>query len=125
MKRTLLLTAIITSIGLVSGIAYADEPLLLSPLNTSVLSTSPSTAGLGDIPTDNGVQVQVNGLEGIYEATYTPNVVVDENMVPQNAAAKGEPVPVKKFPRIRIQTKQRSQGNSYWNAGGKGTKSFF
>ena len=48
-----------------------------------------------------------------------------ENMIPQNAAAKGEPIPAKREPRVRIQTKQRSQGNSYWNPGGKGTKSYF
>ena len=124
MKKTLLLTAIIVCTGLTAGIANAGEPLLLEPLNSAVLSTSPSTTGLGT-DAKNNVQVQVNGLEGVYDASYTPNAQLDENMIPQNAAAKGEPVPVKKAPRIRIRTKQRSQGNAYWNAGGKGTKSFF
>ena len=126
MKQTLLLTAIIAGLGFVSGVACANEPLILAPLDSSVLSTGPSTAGLVENTPSNEVQVQVNGLENVYDATYSPNgVQIDENMVPQNAAAKGEPVPAKRIPRIRIQTKQRSQGNAYWNAGGKGTKSFF
>jgi len=119
MKKTLLLLTMI-SFSVIS--ANATEPLLLEPLSPYVLSTTPSgqyTAA----PAQNGTYVYVDNNNGVTNAVYTP--VLGENMVPQNAAAEGKPVPAKRQPRVRIQTKQRSQGNSYWNAGGKGTKSFF
>ena len=125
MKRNLLLVVILfstLSVNAENTAVPTTEPLLLAPLST-VLSSSPANY---DATTKSGeVKSPIGG--GVYEATYTPNVNVnyDDNMVPQNAAAKGEPVPVKQEPRVRIQTKQRSQGNAYWNAGGKGTKSFF
>ena len=120
-KSILLLSVIIASTLAVSAEPVATtEPLILAPLNT-VLSSSPANY-------DNTTSIPefekspIGG--GVYEATYTP-ASYDSNMVPQNAAAKGEPVPEKAEPRVRIQTKQRSQGNSYWNPGGKGTKSYF
>lgn len=125
MKKFLLLLSVVLVSTLSAGadtVAPTTEPLLLAPLNT-VLSSSPSvyeeTTKTGEFKTPIG--------GGVYEATYTPATAVNyaENMIPQNAAAKGEPVPVKREPRVRIQTKQRSQGNAYWNPGGKGTKSFF
>lgn len=103
--------------------ASAAEPLLLEPLSPTVLSTTP---GVSSPSVDNkGVEVFVPGKDGVYEASFTPAKQIDSNMIPQNAAAEGKPVPEKKEPRVRVQTKQRSQGNAYWNAGGKGTKSFF
>ena len=104
--------------------AFAAEPLLLTPLQTTVLSSAPATYDA----TTTQVEYKSPIGGGVYEATYTPATsayAYGENMVPQNAAAKGEPVPVQAEPRVRIQTKQRSQGNSYWNPGGKGTKSYF
>ncbi len=116
-KSTLLLTMILLSCFTA---AQAVEPLLLEPLQT-VLSSSPrsydQTTTLAPFKTPIG--------GGVYEATFMPATAYAENMIPQNAAAKGEPVPVKEEPRVRIQTKQRSQGNAYWNPGGKGTKSYF
>lgn len=96
----------------------ATEPLLLEPLSPTVLSTTPVTSNPATTP-------QVSVQNGTYEATFTPANKLDPNMVPQNAAAEGKPVPAKREPRVKIQTKQRSQGNSYWNPGGKGTKSYF
>ena len=111
-KLALLLTIAFTAISV-----SAAEPLLLEPLNPAVY---PAAAGLAaqQMTDANGVQVSSPGLQ----ASFVP--IKDSNMIPQNAAAKGEPV-TKRQPRVRIQTKQRSQGNAYWNAGGKGTKSFF
>lgn len=115
MKNLILLSAILLTATSVS----ATEPLLLEPLSPAVLSTIPSvttpTAG------NNGVQITIPANPG---ATITP-ISLNANMVPQNAAAEGKPVPQRRQPRVKIQTKQRSQSNSYWNAGGKGTKSFF
>ncbi len=120
MKKIALLT--LSAMILTSGAAFSVEPLLLQPLQTTVLSSAPETYDA----TTTEVQTKSPIGGGVYEATYTPTgIQYDENMVPQNAAAKGEPVPVQTEPRVRIQTKQRSQGNSYWNPGGKGTKSYF
>ncbi len=119
MKNLLLLSVILLTAGSVS----ATEPLLLTPLSPAVLSTTPAAVTTTTTTTGtNGVQVTTPGATG---ATFTPVSQLSPNMVPQNAAAEGKPVPAKRQPRVRIQTKQRSQGNSYWNAGGKGTKSFF
>lgn len=123
MKKSILTALIIVAAaGLYSGV-QAGQPLILEPLSTTVLSSSPSTYNATTVSGE--VKSPIGG--GVYEATFTPASALEygENMVPQNAAAKGEPVPEKRQPRIRIQTKQRSQGNSYWNPGGKGTKSFF
>ncbi len=124
MKKTALL--VLASMIVVPVAATAAEPLLLEPLQTTVLSSSPAT--YDTTTTTVTTKSPIGG--GVYEATYTPasfdkTALYDANMVPQNAAAKGEPVPAKQEPRVRIQTKQRSQGNSYWNPGGKGTKSYF
>ena len=121
MKKTALL--VLSAMILVPAAAMANEPLLLQPLHTTVLSSAPSTYDA----TTTQVETKSPIGGGIYEATYTPTTAYNygENMVPQNAAAKGEPVPVQTEPRVRTQTKQRSQGNSYWNPGGKGTKSYF
>lgn len=132
-------TALLLTMVLFSAVsASAAEPLLLEPLNTPVLSTSPATTPATNIqPATNNTNAADNNTNtnepkisfptqpGVYEATFTPASKMDSNMVPQNAAAEGKPVPEKGLPRVRIQTKQRSQGNAYWNAGGKGTKSFF
>ena len=120
MKKTALL---VLSAMILAPSAFAVEPLLLQPLQTTVLSSAPSNYDA----TTTQVEAKSPIGGGVYEATYTPSVSYNhpENMVPQNAAAKGEPVPVQTEPRVRIQTKQRSQGNSYWNPGGKGTKSYF
>lgn len=120
MKKTALF---VLSAMILAPAAFAAEPLLLQPLQTTVLSSAPST--YDSTTTQVEAKSPIGG--GVYEATYTPSVSYNygENMVPQNAAAKGEPVPVQQEPRVRIQTKQRSQGNSYWNPGGKGTKSYF
>lgn len=117
MKKLALLVTLISF----SGAAFATEPLLLDPLTPSELvnTTVPTTAQ----GTTNAPKVTVQGTNGVYEATYTPQL--GANMVPQNAAAEGKPVPEKRQPRVRIRTKQMSQGNSYWNPGGKGTKSYF
>jgi len=116
MKNLALLTAVVI---LTTLSASATEPLLLDPLNPAVLQGT--QAGV-TTTNSNGVQVTVPGA---INASFTTAGQLDPNMVPQNAAAEGKPVPPKRQPRVRIQTKQRSQGNSYWNAGGKGTKSFF
>lgn len=116
-KLALLLAAIsFTAISTV-----AAEPLLLEPLSPSILSTMPTAT---QTTTDaNGVQVTV-GKEGV-EANYATTSQMNSNMVPQNAAAKGQPIPEKRTPRVRIQTKQGTQGNTQWNAGGRGHKTFF
>ena len=115
MKKLALLLAVM-AFSTVS--ASATEPLLLEPLNPELLQQ----AGIKETTytDENGVQVTVpNGLD----AKFVP--VSDTNMVPQNAAAEGKPVPKKRMPRVRIQTKQGRQSNTQWNPGGKGTKSFF
>ncbi len=118
MKKSVLLLAVILLSGI--GTSQAVEPLLLEPLQT-VLSSSPSN--YTETTTVPQYKSAIGG--GVYEATYMPTTAYAENMIPQNAAAKGEPIQVKAEPRVRIQTKQRSQGNAYWNPGGKGTKSYF
>lgn len=120
-KLALLLTMVLFS----AVSTFAAEPLLLEPLNTTVLSTSPTSPATNVQPNTNEPQVSFPTQPGVYEATFTPANKMNPNMVPQNAAAEGKPVPDKGEPRVRVQTKQRSQGNAYWNAGGKGTKSFF
>lgn len=115
MKRLVL---VLTIIAIAQVANAATEPLLLEPLSPTVLSTTPVTSNPATAP-------QVSVQNGTYEATFTPANKLDPNMVPQNAAAEGKPVPAKREPRVKIQTKQRSQGNSYWNPGGKGTKSYF
>lgn len=118
--RKLILVMAMISFSTVS--ASAAEPLLLEPLSPAVLSTVPAVVNAtapAQVP--NGIAVEVPGKADI-SATYTNT---NSNMIPQNAAAEGKPVPQRRQPRVRIQTKQRSQGNAYWNAGGKGTKSFF
>lgn len=115
MKRLVL---VLTIMAIAQVANAATEPLLLEPLSPTVLSTTPLTSNPATAP-------QVSVQNGTYEATFTPANKLDPNMVPQNAAAEGKPVPAKREPRVKIQTKQRSQGNSYWNPGGKGTKSYF
>ncbi len=119
MKKIVLL---LTLISLTTVSAIAAEPLLLEPLSPAVLSGTKPVATTAVPEVKNGVQVSVPGAS---DATFTPVSQLNPNMVPQNAAAEGKPVPQKRQPRVRVQTKQRSQGNSYWNAGGKGTKSYF
>lgn len=119
MKKVILLLAMISFSAVTVS---AAEPLLLEPLSPAVLSTVPAVVNAtAPAQTPNGIAVEVPGNAGV-SATYTN---ANSNMIPQNAAAEGKPVPQRRQPRVRIQTKQRSQGNSYWNAGGKGTKSFF
>lgn len=126
MKKTALLLA---AMMLIPSFACAET---LLPLQT-VLSVGPapvaSSAIAGEAAnyTSAGTTTATNINDGTYEATFIPasQVETDPNMVPQNAAAKGQPVPEQRQPRVRIRTKQRSQGNSYWNAGGKGFKSYY
>ena len=122
MKKLLLLTFLLVF----AGFANAET---LPPLDT-VLSTAPNSTpavydvdGLPEVNVEAAKNVAAGVNNGVYEATYTPNL--GENMVPQNAAAKGEPIPAKKRKLINIRTKQRSQGNDYWNPGGKGNKTYF
>jgi len=124
MKKTALLLAVMI---LIPSFACAEG---LLPLQT-VLSVGPEPVATS--ATASAVQNTVsetntaNVNNGVYEANFIPasQVETDPNMVPQNAAAKGQPVPEQRNPRVRIRTKQRSQGNSYWNAGGKGFKSYY
>lgn len=118
MKKLGLLLAVI-SFTAVS--VSAAEPLLLEPLSPTVLSTPYGVNQQAG--TSAGPQVTVEGQTGVYEATYTPKF--GENMVPQNAAAEGKPVPEKRMPRVKVETKQGRRTNAQWNPGGKGTKSFF
>lgn len=119
MKKLVLLMA---AVFVTSVSAFAAEPLLLEPLSPTVLSTMPDVSNT--VQTD-AAKTEAKARDGVYEATYTPASKMGANMVPQNAAAEGKPLPERREPRVRVQTKQRSQGNAYWNAGGKGTKSFF
>lgn len=121
MKKLLLLTVLL----IFAGCANAET---LPPLDT-VLSTAPNSTpavynvdGLPEVNVDKAKNVAANA-QPVYEATYTPNL--GENMIPQNAAAKGEPIPVKRTKWINIRTKQRSNGNDYWNPGGKGNRTVF
>lgn len=126
MKKTALLLAVMM---LVPSFACAEG---LLPLQT-ILSVGPEPVASSALANETNQYVSdsqntgSNVNNGIYEATYVPasQMETDPNMVPQNAAAKGEPVPAQRQPRVRIRTKQRSQGNSYWNAGGKGWKSYY
>lgn len=108
------LLALLTLLVFTSGSVLATEPLLLDPISPEVLNDIPAAIKANI----EGLEVSVPGQNEL-EAKYDPN------MVPQNAAAKGEPVPKKRIPRIRIVTKQGRQTNTQWNPGGKGTKSFF
>ena len=112
------LLALLTVLTLTAGAVMATEPLLLDPISPAVLNSIPNAVNSTVNPGGNGVNVTIPGATGV-SATY------DANMVPQNAAAKGLPVPKKRLPRIRIVTKQGRQTNTQWNPGGKGTKSFF
>lgn len=114
------LALLLTVISFTASVTIAAEPLLLEPLSPVILSTTPAVQNQG---VNSGLQVTVPGQEGV-DATFFP-VSQLSNMIPQNAAAEGKPVPQKQEPRVKVRTKQRSQGNSYWNAGGKGTKSYF
>lgn len=124
MKKTALLLA---AMILIPSFACAEG---LLPLST-VLSIGPepvatsATTGAVQSATSGANTASVNN--GVYEANFIPasQVETDPNMIPQNAAAKGETVVEQRKPRVRIRTKQRSQGNSYWNAGGKGFKSYY
>lgn len=134
MKKTILFLAMIS---LSVPAVFAAEPLILEPLSPTVLSTTPGVGAqqpaanvqtpAAEQTNQNGPQISFPNQNGVYDATFTPrsHMENDPNMVPQNAAAEGKPVPDKGEPRVRVRTKQRGQGNSYWNAGGKGTKSFF
>ncbi len=117
MKRFL---ALLTVIAFTAGTVLATEPLLLDPISPEVLNSIPGAvhSNVNGVTDANGVSVAIPGQNGI-AATYDPN------MIPQNAAAKGQPVPKKRVPRVRIVTKQGRQTNTQWNPGGKGTKSFF
>ena len=127
MKKTALLALAI--MVLVPSFACAEK---LLPLDT-VLSVGPEPVANTAISNETDKYVSNDGTnagtnsDGTYEATFIPAnaVETDPNMVPQNAAAKGEPVPVQTEPRVRIRTKQKSQGNLYWNTGGRGFKSYF
>lgn len=115
MKKIALLLALVLATAVPA--TAKTEPLLLEPLSPAVLS------GTQYKSVAKSPQVTVAKRTGAYEATYTPRL--GENMIPQNAVAEGKPAPIKKKPRVKIQTKQRSQGNAYWNPGGKGTKAYF
>ena len=113
MKKLALSLAVIFS---TATVVSASEPLILEPLSPEVLN------GTKYVDTVNPNEIQVNTVDGM-EATFVPNV--PENMVPQNAAAEGKPVPKRRMPRVNIVTKQGRQSNVQWNPGGKGTKAFF
>lgn len=122
------LVLLLTMILVTSVSAFAAEPLLLEPLSPSILSTMPTTTNkvtpAVDTTKSTGVQVSIPGQTGV-EASYATKTQMNNNMVPQNAAAQGKAVPEKRNPRVRIQTKQGTQGNTQWNAGGRGHKTFF
>lgn len=125
MKKTALLLA---TMMLIPSFACAESLLPISTvLSIGPQSTAQSAIAEGVNQTVSQKSNVSSNSNGTYEATYVPasQVETDPNMIPQNAAAKGEPVPVQTQPRVRIRTKQRSQGNSYWNAGGKGWKSYY
>ena len=108
------LVALLTIMAFTTGAVMATEPLLLDPISPEVLS---------DVPAE--VKANIEGLEVSVPGQAGLQVNYDPNMIPQNAAAKGQPVPKKRTPRIRIVTKQGRQTNAQWNHGGKGTKAFF
>lgn len=117
------LSLLLTVISFTALSAMSAEPLLLEPLSPVILSTTPVVQNQPAANANGGLQVTIPGQEGV-DATFFP-VNQISNMIPQNAAAEGKPVPQKQEPRVKVRTKQRSQGNSCWNAGGKGTKSYF
>lgn len=126
MKKTALLALAVMI--LVPSFACAEN---LLPLQT-VLSVGPEPVANSAIANEANQYVSSNNAntanaDGTYEATFIPASAVetDPNMIPQNAAAKGQPTPVQREPRVRIRTKQKSQGNLYWNTGGRGFKSYF
>ncbi len=108
------LAALLAVMVFTTGAAFSAEPLLLDPISPEILNDVPASVK----ENIEGLNVAVPGQEGI-QATYDPN------MIPQNAAAKGQPIQQKRRPRIRIVTKQGRQTNAQWNHGGKGTKAFF
>ena len=108
------LVALLTVMAFTAGAVMATEPLLLDPISPEVLNDVPAEVKANI----EGLEVSVPGEEGL-------QVNYDPNMIPQNAAAKGQPVPKKRTPRVRIVTKQGRQTNAQWNHGGKGTKAFF
>ena len=113
------LLTLLTAITFTAIAASATEPLLLDPINPAILDDIPA-AVKANIEGIEELEVSVPGQAG-FQAKY----IKDSNMIPQNAAAEGKPVPKKRLPRIRIETKQGRQTNTQWNPGGKGTKSFF
>ena len=108
------LVALLTVMAFTAGAVMATEPLLLDPISPAVLN---------DIPAE--VKANIEGLEVTSPRQEGLQLNYDPNMIPQNAAAKGQPVPKKRSPRVRIVTKQGRQTNAQWNHGGKGTKAFF
>ena len=110
------LVALLTIMAFSASAVMATEPLLLDPISPAVLN---------DIPAE--VKANIEGLEVTTTAEQHEGLQLnyDPNMIPQNAAAKGQPVPKKRTPRVRIVTKQGRQTNAQWNHGGKGTKAFF
>ena len=110
------LLTLLTAIAFTAIAASATEPLLLDPINPAVLNDIPAAVKANI----EGLDISVPGQSSL-QATY----IKDPNMIPQNAAAEGKPVPKKRMPRVRIETKQGRQTNTQWNPGGKGTKSFF
>ncbi len=116
MKKIVLLAVLLS---LSTGV-YAAEKSKLDPLPTVLSKEYKPT----DVPTYAQQQTSSEVRDGVYEATFTPSHV-DDNMVPQNAAAEGKPVAQKPLPKVRVETKQGRRTNAQWNPGGKGTKSFF
>ena len=128
MKKSALLLAVmmlIPSFACAEGLLPLQTVLSVGPEPVGAASSSAVTSSAAQYTSADTTTANVNN--GTYEATFIPasQVETDPNMVPQNAAAKGQPVPEQRSPRVRIRTKQRSQGNSYWNAGGKGFKSYY
>lgn len=109
------LVALLTVMAFTAGAVMATEPLLLDPISPEVLNDIPAAVRANIEGLDVTTTEQHEGLQLHY----------DPNMIPQNAAAKGQPVPQKRVPRLRIVTKQGRQTNAQWNHGGKGTKAFF
>ena len=114
MKRLILTLAVLLTTTMS---AMALEPLLLEPLDLSTFNGANAFSS----------QNRVTGATDYFNAEFVPasKALTDPNMVPQNNAAKGLPVPEERQPRVFIQTKQGTQTNTQWNPGGKGTKSYF
>lgn len=113
-KLTMLVLLAVTAVPV-----FAAEPLLLEPLSPEILY---GVAGMNTSAYTAAIDIMTKNADGVYEATYTPKI--PDNMVPQNAAAEGKPVPEKQMPYVIIETKQGRQSNTQWNPGGKGTKSY-